>query len=272
VAQELAMRCDYEPLTDADRLLAAFGVAPLADDGAVAAPSAFIVPAEVPDAGTLGVLRPGCFGLLPPALRGGADALRVRECRVETMKSNPVCRESWWAARRCVVPVARLTTWCHDTRSPQAWGIQRADGDPMGLAGLWSETVDASGSPVAAFCVLTLSAAGHPVFARLAPPMSQDPRMPVILGGAAQRQWLQGTWADAERVLLRLPAELLSAGPLEASDPAAQRTPPGVGMADLFEGEGWLPVPARQRREAPRRVTRPRAVMPAGPVTGDLFA
>lgn len=263
------MRCDYDPLTDADRLRAAFGVAPPAD-GAVMAQVSFIVAADAPDPGALGQLRSGRFGLLTAAQRDGSDALRVRECPVETMKSNPVCRESWWAGRRCVVPLARLTSWCHDTGRPQAWGIERADGDPLALAGLWSETRDAHGDPVAAFCVLTLSAAGHPVFGRLTLPMAQPPRMPVILGSAAQRQWLNGSWPDAERVLLRCPAEWLHAAPLDPSDPAAQRMPPGLGMADLFEGEGWRPAPPRPRREAPRRVARPRTS--GGPVTGDLFA
>lgn len=263
------MRCDYDPLTDADRLRAAFGVA-LPADGAVMAPAGFIVAADPPAPGALGLLRVGRFGLLPAAQRDDGDALRVRECPVETMKSNPVCRESWWAGRRCVVPLARLTGWCHVTGRPQAWGIGRADGDPLALAGLWSESRGAEGEPVAAFCVLTLTAAGHPVFGRLALPMAQQPRMPVVLGGAAQRQWLHGSWAEAERVLLRCPAEWLHAAPLDPSDPAAQRTPPGLGMADLFDGEGWQPAPPRPRREVQRRVARARA--PAGPVTGDLFA
>ena len=269
------MRCDYEPLTDAGRMLAAFGVAPpdqialaMLGDSALAA---FIVPGQLPEPGALGEVRLGRFGLLPAAARDGGDALRVRECRVETMKSNPTCRESWWAARRCVVPVARLTTWCHGASRPQPWGIQRADGDPLGLAGLWHEAEGPGGERVAAFCVLTVSAAGHAVFGRLAPPMAQDPRMPAILGGAAQRHWLRGTWAEAERLLMRFPAEQLDAGPLDPADPAALRPPPGVGVADLFEGEGWLslPVSAQRPRGKPRRAVRPVAV---GPVTGDLFA
>lgn len=271
------MRCDYEPLTDADRMLAAFGVTPPAesvpaapDDGA---PAAFIVAGSSPEQGALGTVRLGRFGLPPAAaLRTGGNARRERECRVETMKSNPTCRESWWAGRRCVVPVARLTAWCHETGRPQAWGVQRADGDPLALAGLWSESVGAQGEPQAAFCVLTLGAAGHAVFGRLAPPMAQDPRMPVILGAAAQRQWLQGAWAEAERLLQRFPAEHLDAGPLAPADPAAQRPAPGMGMADLFDGEGWVPASLHPARGRPRRTIRPRAVAPVGPMTGDLFA
>jgi len=269
------MRCDYEPLTDAAGMLAAFGVAPPAEGAltvlAIGASAAFIVPGQAPEPGVLGEVRLGRFGLLPPTARDGGDALRVRECRVETMKSNPTCRESWWAGRRCVVPVARLTTWRHDASRPQPWGIQRADGDPLGLAGLWHEAEGPGGERVAAFCVLTVSAAGHAVFGRLAPPMAQDPRMPAILDGAVQRRWLQGTWAEAERLLLRFPAEQLEAGPLDPADPAAQRPAPGVGVADLFEGEGWLPLPASAHRPRgkPRRAVRPVAV---GPVTGDLFA
>lgn len=262
------MRCDYEPLTDAERMLAAFGVAPPA--GGAAALSLFIVPSDAPDLGVLGAARLGCFGLLRP----GGEAQRVRECRVESMKSDPTCRESWWAGRRCVVPVERLTSWHHGTGRPQAWGVRRADGDPLGLAGLWAESLAADGEPVAAFCVLTVSAAGHAVFGPLAPPMAQDPRMPVVLSGAAQRQWLQGTWGDAERLLLRLPADQLAAGPLDPTDPSAQQPPPGVGMADLFEGDAWLAVPvsARPARSGPRRPARPRVAASAGPVTGDLFA
>jgi hypothetical protein len=117
------------------------------------------------------------------------------------------------------------------------------------------------------FCVLTLSADGHAIFDRLKHP-AHEKRMPVILPEPAQRQWLQGTLAQAERLLVRFPAEQLHAFPLEGASGTSRLD--GPDEADLFADE-WWPTEALAPRK--KRVVMPRKSAELQvPTTGDLFA
>ncbi|MFG6490545.1 SOS response-associated peptidase family protein [Roseateles sp. BYS78W] len=266
------MRSHLEPVTDASRLLAAFGVALPIDvqlepaDGADAL-ALFIVPAEHPSSGALGDVNVGRFGLLPGAALDAGMATQTRHCRVETMKSNPTFRQSWWSGWRCVIPVERLSQWSHASGQPAMWHIGRTDEQPMGLAGLWSAWTSPAGETQLSFCVLTVSGEGHALFDRLNPP-GHDRRMPVILPAEAQRPWLHGTGAQAERLLVRFPAEQLQASPQEPANWPSRLAWPDEG--DLFADEWWPAVAEAPRRK--RVVVRRRAPDVPMPITGDLFA
>jgi putative SOS response-associated peptidase YedK len=269
------MCCDYDLLTDASGLQAAFGVeVPEAGDTAAAESSLplFIVASLRPELGALGEGRRGEFGLPPGPARHDGIGATARECRVETMKSDPRCRESWWAGRRCIVPVDRLIAWCHDTGAPQAWGIRCAQGQPLALAGLFNERTWPDGQRYGSFAVLTLATAGHAVFSRMGHPMAQDPRMPALLSASAQRQWLYGSSGDAQRLLQPCAAASLQAAPLTAAEAAARAGPPAFGLPDLFGDPVSLPGTARRAHQRPRRAMSSRLALAAGPVTADLFA
>lgn len=270
------MCCDYDLLTDAGGLQAAFGVtAPDAGDAAAterAGLPIFIVASVRPEQGEWGDVRRGEFGLPSGPARQDGFGVTARECRVETMKSDPRCRESWWAGRRCIVPADRLIAWCHDTGAPQAWGIRCAQGQPLALAGLFNERTGPECERCASFAVLTLATAGHAVFGRMGHPMAQDSRMPALLSAAAQRQWLYGSWAEAQRLLQPRAASSLQAAPLPAAEAALLASPPAFGLPDLFGDPVSLAGPARGPQQRPRRAIPSRSARAAGPVTADLFA
>lgn len=263
------MPCHHEPVTDAARLRAAFGVHLVVDDASAQGDQAeamapFIIQAERPSSDALGDIHLGLFGLLPAAVQNAGAAAQTGHCRVETMKSNPSFRHSWWSGQRCVVPVERLTEWCYASGRPQLWHIARADEQPMGLAGLWNAWTSPTGDRQLSFCLLTLNADGHAVFDRLGHP-THEKRMPVILPPEAQRQWLHGTGVQVERLLARFPAEQLQALPLEPTSWPARREGP-----DMFAQEWWGLMYKAPRR---KRVTvRREAPDTPVPVTGDLFA
>ncbi len=265
------MRSNHEPVTDADRLLSTFGVTLPAgaelgrpDSTDVMAP--FIVQAPHPVADALGDVNVGTWGLRPALAQHISTTTQTRHCRVETMKSDPTFRESWWSGRRCIVPAERLTEWCYACGRPGLWSVHRTDEQPMGLAGLWKAWTSPTGETLQSFCVLTLNAEGHDVFDRLKHP-THEKRMPVILPVQAQRQWLQGTGAQAERLLVRFPAEQLHAFPLEpASGPSRLD---GPDEADMFADEWWATAPQVSRKK--RLVARRKPVDVPAPTTGDLF-
>lgn len=266
------MRSPHEPVTDPDRLISAFGVTPPEaverPDRSTDLQAPFIVQAARPCAQALGDLHVGVFGLLPASAPDTGLASQTQRCGVETMKSHPTFRESWWAGRRCIVPVEALFEWGAGPGQTGLWRIGRADGQPMGLAGLWSAWTSPDGESLLSFCVLTLKGDGHAVFERLSHPM-REKRMPVILAADSQRQWLNGTSAQAQQLLVPLPAEQLHACLLEPASGSGGRH--GLGEADLFaDDDGWaapMAQPARKRRSVVRRPTPSAPV----PITGDLF-
>jgi putative SOS response-associated peptidase YedK len=272
------MSPQYEFITDPSRLLASCGVALTAgaecsagalDDEAVPV----LLRTESTPPGTLGELRPGRLGLLPRFATDTGLARHTVHCRTETMKSEPAFRESWWAGRRTVVAVARIAAWRYDAGRPELWDIQRADADPLLLAGLWNEWTGPGGEAVLSFSLLTLAATGHAVFGPLGAP-DREPRMPVILPTAALLPWLAGSLKDAQRLLQRHPAEALQAAPPEQPPVAAWREPKSwAAVPDMFahEWHAMAAEPPRPRRPQAPRTLRPQAPEPAGPTTADLF-
>jgi len=272
------MCSNYEPVTDAARLLASFGVT--LPEGADPAPHSsagilapFIVRARPKSPDSLGEARFGIFGLLPEFAKDVDFARHTYNCRTETMKEKPAFKDSWWRGRRCVIPVKRISEWCYLTESgqPQMWGIDRADDEPMGLAGLWSPWVSPSGERLLSFCMLTINADGHEVFGRMNHP-DHEKRMPVILPIRAQEPWLYGSISDSERFLVRFPADQLRAAPLEPTVRPLKEPSSWDAAPDMFADE-WHARAA----ELPRSKAKARPAMPPkppdqpGPTTGDLF-
>jgi len=270
------MCSNYEPVTDNDRLLTSFGVTlpegidPAPDRGAGVLP--LIVPAEVKSPEALGDARFGLLGLLPHFATDIGLSRHTYSCHAETMKSSPASRESWWAGRRCVIPVEAITEWSYESGRPELWRIQQVDEAPMGLAGLWSDWTSPAGEKVLSFSVLTIDAEGHEVFGRLNTP-AHEKRMPVILPIGVQALWLYGSLKEAERLLVRYPARQLQAASREPSEKARHEPMSWTSTPDMFAPE-WHALAAEQPRK--KAVRAPRALLPgpperSGPTTGDLF-
>ncbi len=270
------MSPSYEPVTDPARLLASFGVTlpgaeqaapPWAEAGLVAT---FIVRAGAAPAQA----RLGLHGLLPHFASDIGMARQGSHCRVETMKSQPTFRESWWSGRRCVVPVQWIAAWRYESGCPELCHIQQADDEPLRLAGLWNDWPGPGGEPVPTFTLLTVNAEGHEVFGRMNAP-DHEKRMPAMLPASLQDLWLLGSLKDAERLLARYPAPQLqvtsTAPPLKA-----RREPSSWALSlDMFAPE-WhalaaAPQPPRRRPARPPRAVPPPAPDRPAPTTGDLF-
>ncbi len=274
------MRTHFVPVTDNDRLQACFGtclpegLAPEheAVEGVMAP---VIVPAEAAPPGAPGRACLGVLGLLPHFAKDIGLARHGRHCRVETMKSTPTFRESWWAGRRCIVPAKSVSAWCYESGRPELWAIQRPGEEPLGLAGLWNEWVGPAGETLLSFSLLTLDARGHEVFGRMDAP-EHDKRMPVILPTGSHALWLGGALKDAERLLVSCPAAQLQAVPQTPAARPRREPRSWAAVPDMFAYE-WhvsaceLPTPRRAR--APRALPALLPELPdlPAPTTGSLF-
>lgn len=131
----------------------------------------------------------GVFGLLPPWAKDEKLAKSTYNARSETVASKPAFRDAWRRAQHCIIPAEAF--WEPDWRTGKnIWTrIERTDGQPLGIAGLWSWWRSSQGLDVHSFTMLTINADTHPVMCRYHRP-GDEKRMIVILREDDFDAWL----------------------------------------------------------------------------------
>ncbi len=132
------------------------------------------------------------WGLVPSWAKDLSIGSRMINARSETVASKPSFRHAF-RRRRALVPADGFYEWQKTEDGKVPTRIQRRDGGPLALAGLWERWSVGDGEPVLTFTILTTSpnATLRPI----------HDRMPVVL---AARDWAQ--WLDAD---VQNPAALL---------------------------------------------------------------
>jgi len=161
----------------------------------------------------------GSFGLLPMWAKERGFVRHTYNARVETVAEKASFKNAWRRAQLCIVPARAIYEPCYETGKAVWWRIQRADAQPMALAGLWERKSWGDEGPSWSFTMLTVNAEGHPVMGRFHKPQDEK-RSVVVLDGEAIDAWLAAP-TDAERRALLQPC----AGDLLVAD--AGRLPPG---------------------------------------------
>ncbi|MBK5207584.1 MAG: SOS response-associated peptidase family protein [Polaromonas sp.] len=110
--------------------------------------------------------------------------------------------------QRCIVPAEAFFE--PDWRSGKAvpTRIARADGEPMGIAGLWSWWKSPKGEVVHSYA--TINADAHTLMNRFHKP-TDEKRMVVILPDGAYQDWLEAPLNRANGFLLPYPADAMVA-------------------------------------------------------------
>lgn len=131
----------------------------------------------------------GLFGLLPHWAKDTRLARNTFNARSETVHEKPSFRDAWRRGQHCVIPAEAI--YEPDWRSGKAVAtrIARADGEPMGIAGLCSWWRSPEGRTVLSFTMLTINADEHALMRHMHRP-NEEKRMVVILPQAAQQAWL----------------------------------------------------------------------------------
>ncbi|MBS4019964.1 MAG: SOS response-associated peptidase family protein, partial [Dechloromonas sp.] len=88
--------------------------------------------------------------------------------------------------------------------------ISRADGKPMGIAGLWSIWKNPGGETTYSYTMLTINADQHPLMRQFHKP-DDEKRSIVILHEQDYDGWLQASVSDSRRFLYAYPADNLVA-------------------------------------------------------------
>lgn len=179
--------------------------------------------------GQWGMIRPGQRERVEfkeyPAKKPGAKPRREpmlkNNARIETAHKSPAFKDAWAAGRRCLIPAAWLQEPNWETGKCIWWRLQRADGEPWIIAGLWSEWTDpATGELVPNFAMLTFNVDEHTLLNRLHKPErdratgeilpadQQDKRGEAHIEPEHWDAWLHGDEATARALLVPPPVEM----------------------------------------------------------------
>ena len=204
----------YNPQTDPARLRSHFGVEglPLGLKPSVwpGYHGPFVRKHEFADVGDDAVpfreLLVGSFGLIPHWAKDATIARRTYNARSETVHEKPSFRDAWKQSRHCIIPAEAI--YEPDWRSGKAIAtrITRADGKPMGIAGLWATWKSPTGELTHSYTMLTINADDHPLMKLYHKP-EDEKRMVVILDEGDYDAWLQAPAVDSRDFMRQFPAD-----------------------------------------------------------------
>lgn len=152
----------------------------------------------------------GSFGLIPHWATDTKIARQTYNARSETVAVKPSYRDAWKRAQHCIVPADAF--YEPDWRSGKAVAtrISRTDGQPMGIAGLWSWWKSPKGDVLHSFTMLTINAESHSLMRQFHKP-SDEKRMVVILPENRYDDWLSAGPDDSTDFLRLYAADALTA-------------------------------------------------------------
>jgi putative SOS response-associated peptidase YedK len=151
----------------------------------------------------------GAFGLIPTWSKDTKIVRSTYNCRSETASQKPSFRSAWRKAQHCIIPAAAI--YEPDWRSGKAIAtrIARADGELMGIAGLWEQWCEpGTGKRLLSFTMLTLNADDHALMRNYHKPQDEK-RMVVILPRGLYGDWLNADAGDSMAFMRQYPADRL---------------------------------------------------------------
>jgi putative SOS response-associated peptidase YedK len=152
----------------------------------------------------------GLFGMVPHWSQDTKIARHTYNARSETAAEKPSFRDAWKRRQRCIIPADAIFE--PDWRSGKAVParIARADGLPMGIAGLWSSWKSPKGEFIYSYTMLTINADAHELMKKFHKP-ADEKRMVVVLPESRYSEWLEAEVGGEGDFLVPYPAELLMA-------------------------------------------------------------
>lgn len=159
------------------------------------------------------------FGLLPVWAKDRKLVRSTYNARSETLANKPAFRAAWRQQQRCIVPARAIYEPNYESGKAEWWRIERADGLPLAIAGLWERKHWKADSVSWSFTMLTVNADDDPVMRRFHKP-NDEKRSVVFLDEDGCRAWLDAANQDEAAEVLRAPSivELAShAGRLPAT-------------------------------------------------------
>lgn len=152
----------------------------------------------------------GLFGLVPHWAKEVTFGRRTYNARSETVHEKPTFRDAWRKGQHCIIPAAAIYEPDWRSGKAKATRIQRTDGKPMGIAGLWADCTLSSGEKINSFTMLTLNADDH-AFMRYFHKPDDEKRIVAILNDDQYDDWLKAKPKNRMDFIKQYPAEQMVA-------------------------------------------------------------
>jgi putative SOS response-associated peptidase YedK len=214
----------YQAVRDTERLKRYFGIADLPEGARWDVWPGYLAPFvrrhRYADVGDEAVpsreVLAGSFGLIPHWAKDDKIARRTYNARSETVASKPSFRDAWKKNQHCIIPAEAIFEPDWRSGKAVATSIFRADGKPMGIAGLWSCWRSPQGAEQHSFTMITINADGHSLMKQFHKAQDEK-RMVVILPEERYGDWLVATVGHQADFLRAYPAKDLLAEPKVSS-------------------------------------------------------
>jgi len=102
----------------------------------------------------------GTFGIMPHWAKSNLFR-STYNARSETVGDKPSYRNAWKHRQLCVIPVDAFFEPNYESGRPVRWRIERSDGTPFGLAGIWEKRVRDDKTPWWSFSMLMVTIANR---------------------------------------------------------------------------------------------------------------
>ncbi|MDE0850299.1 SOS response-associated peptidase [Yoonia sp.] len=146
-------------------------------------------------------LRPMRWGFVPHWYEKPNGGPLLINARAETIAEKPAFRAAC-RARRCLIPVTGFYEWTRDGKTtPLPWFVQRRDGAPLVMAGIWQDWE--RGDEAHTTCAIVTTSANK-AMARI------HHRIPVILSQQDWSLWLGESGKGAALLMKSAPEDALS--------------------------------------------------------------
>ncbi|WP_088148336.1 SOS response-associated peptidase [Achromobacter denitrificans] len=146
-----------------------------------------------------------------------AGKLSTFNAKSETAHQLWTFRNAWAKGQRCIIPAEAIFEPDWRSGVAEATRFTRADGAPLGIAGLWDRYRDAAGAWHHSYTMLTINADQDPLFRDYHQP-NKEKRMVVILPEGAYGDWLTAPVADTRDFMQPYPADRLVAEPMKKAE------------------------------------------------------
>jgi putative SOS response-associated peptidase YedK len=148
--------------------------------------------------------------------------LSTFNARSETAPKSFTFGNAWRRAQHCIIPADAIFEPDHreetkakfQTDKSVPTRFTRADGAPLGIAGIWDRYRDEAGQWQESFTMLTINADNDPLF-RLYHQPGKEKRMVVILPEGAYGDWLTAPVEATRDLLVPIPSDKLVATPMK---------------------------------------------------------
>jgi putative SOS response-associated peptidase YedK len=154
----------------------------------------------------------GRWGLVPWNTTDAARQLKLStfNARVESVAQSSTSGAAWRRAQHCIIPADAIyePDWRTGRHVPTR--IARADGEPLGIAGLWDRWNSPAG-PMLSYTMLTINADEHGLMCKYQRP-NDEKRMVVIVPEEEYESWLNAPARSSMDFMRQCPpAELVAA-------------------------------------------------------------